>query len=163
MDLLCHPVSWGLCMAPALLVWLPTHRRIPGAEKAKIMLLYTAILINFNFFSDFPVHTFSLVMSRSPTEYLSHLINVLTVYKALWNCLSISVNSSKTLLADHSSTYMAKKMSNIFHLFLAKNRPDKWICGFFYLASPGLYIPHASCVGLESDHGSKVHIFSEEL
>lgn len=51
------------------------------------------------------VRTFSLVMSRSPTEYLSALIYVLTVYKALWNCLSISVNSSKTLLADHSNTY----------------------------------------------------------
>lgn len=34
---------------------------------------------------------------------------------------------------------------------------------YFYLASPGLYIPHARSVGMESDHSSKVHVFIEEL
>lgn len=34
---------------------------------------------------------------------------------------------------------------------------------FFYLASPGLYIPHVRGVSLESDHHSKVDIFIEEL
>lgn len=66
-------------------------------------------------FSSVPRHTFSLVMSRSPTEYLSHLIYVLTVYNALWNCLSISVSSSKTLLADHSNTCRMKRGSSSVH------------------------------------------------
>lgn len=74
-------------------------------------------------------------MSKSPTEYLSHLIYVLTVYKALWNCLSISVNSSKTLLADHSNTYNKEKhhCSLHFHehlihsiLFLVFSAAWKW-------------------------------------
>ena len=33
----------------------------------------------------------------------------------------------------------------------------------FYLASPGLYIPHGSGVRLENGHSGKVHIFAEEL
>lgn len=37
LDLLCHQASWGLCMPPVLLVWLPTHQRIPGWQKSKIM------------------------------------------------------------------------------------------------------------------------------
>lgn len=35
--------------------------------------------------------------------------------------------------------------------------------GIFYLASPGLDVPHVSSVGLEVDHGGKVHILSKEL
>lgn len=43
LDLLCHQGSLGLCTAPDLLVWLATHRRIPGKEKAKIMFLLSII------------------------------------------------------------------------------------------------------------------------
>lgn len=142
---------------------------------------------------DFVLHTLSLVMSRSPTEYLSQLIYVLTVYRALWNCLSISVSSSKTLLADHSNTY--GKINNqclgfgvTFLCFLlfgtaGKSRRGKrtvviyfqiqswenstgqmdFVVVLFHLASPGLNIPHVGSVCLEKDHGSKVHIFVEEL
>ena len=41
-----------------------------------------------------------------------------------------------------------------------KKRDDKSWFTFvnFYLASPGLYIPHVSHMGLEGDHSSKVHI-----
>lgn len=48
--------------------------------------------------------TFSLVMSSRPTEYLSQFRYARTVYKALWNCRSMSVSSSNTLLADHNSS-----------------------------------------------------------
>lgn len=38
-----------------------------------------------------------------------------------------------------------------------------FIRGYFYLASPGLNVPHVSSVGLEIDHSGKVHILSKEL
>lgn len=58
--------------------------------------------------------TFCLVISSRPTEYLSQLRKARTVYRALWNCLSISVSSSKTLLPDHSSIWRSTETHSAF-------------------------------------------------
>lgn len=55
-----------------------------------------------------------------------------------------------------------KESTQIFSMIFMGKQVDLLLC-IFYLASPGLYIPHASSVGLEGDHSGKVHIFTEEL
>lgn len=127
LDSLCHQASWGPCTAPALRVWLTTRRRIPWGRKGQNhVAMYFMQMLRYSqpqtfLLKDFLLRTFSLVMSRSATEYLSHLMYVLTVYSALWNCLSMSVNSSNTLLADHSSTYGKETNNNL-------GKDGKWTC-----------------------------------